>query len=415
MSGKFQSIYVAVWTKNAFHPAGMIVFDKSTRISGFKYLQNYDGPPLDPINLDYKKAGTRVFQVDSRYNVEMMHRVFEEGLPGRWGMDVMTASHPELKKMTSAEKMHWFGNRTVGGISFRIADTQTGENPSKGLDLLEKIRKDSVEFYMRQLPSIKDNLWGICSHGGMRPKTSFVDEEGGQWLVKFNTPVDGYDSGVVEHGFAVMAKDCDIDVVETKIVSLGKGDNALFVRRFDREAATRAHQISMFAMMNETKIRQPNEADYQDVVDIVRKASCRPVEDTKELYRRMLYNVATNNTDDHAKNFAMILTDEGYRLSPSYDVNPNPHPYPHAMSICGQANPVLNEKSAMEFADKFGVHRFDAMEILDKTLTVTRDWQRRLSAVGVQPQDIDFLKRSFAHGVDRKILEVTSRPSSRMG
>jgi len=43
-----------------------------------------------------------------------------------------------------------------------------------------------------------------------------------------------------------------------------------------------------------------------------------------ELWGRMAFSRLVGNTDDHLRNHGFLLTKDGWRLSPMFDVNPNP-------------------------------------------------------------------------------------------
>ncbi len=53
-------------------------------------------------------------------------------------------------------------------------------------------------------------------------------------------------------------------------------------------------------------------------------SGAEPEKDLKELWKRIVFNMAVSNTDDHLRNHGFILSKKGWRLSPLYDVNPVP-------------------------------------------------------------------------------------------
>ncbi|MBL4837118.1 MAG: HipA domain-containing protein [Kordiimonadaceae bacterium] len=111
-------------------------------------------------------------------------------------------------------------------------------------------------------------------------------------------------------------------VVEVEIGSLkGVAERALFVKRFDRLAdGTRLH-FEEFNQLLGQKSEDKYDGCYEDMAqfiltngDICLKAEC----DT--LFRRIMACIITGNTDAHLKNFAMMHTDSGLRLTPCYDL-----------------------------------------------------------------------------------------------
>ena len=61
------------------------------------------------------------------------------------------------------------------------------------------------------------------------------------------------------------------------------------------------------------------------MADFIKSNGARPKEDLVELWKRIVFNMAVSNTDDHLRNHAFILTKKGWILSPLYDVNPVPY------------------------------------------------------------------------------------------
>lgn len=400
-SSSVKHIYVALWQNGSFKPAGIIAFNKENNVSGFQYLSSYDGAPIDPINLNYQKTGTRMFKVDGRFNADMLHRVFQDHLPGAWGMSVLMGEFPELKQMTAAEQLHWFGSRTVGGMSCRVGDAEKREYPNTGFDRLMEIREKSIALAARKIAMIdnRKTWWGLCSHGGARPKTSFVDDNGDHWIVKFNQDFDGFNSARVEHALSLAANQSGLPSVETKVMTLPDGEDVLFIKRFDRSGndvtGSRAHQISLYSLLDESRIRQPNAGDYADLIRAVRLASSDPENDSRKMFHHMLFNVAVNNTDDHAKNFGMVLTSDGYRLSQAYDLTTNVHPYPHSTSIFGLARADLDERTVLALAGKAGIPADDAIDIREQIVAVLADFYSIAAKAGLSDADVAMIEKRF--------------------
>lgn len=405
-SNSQRNIYVSLWYKGTWLPTGVIVFDKERNLAGFAYVDKYNGPPIDPINLDYKRKGTKSFMVNSRVNVNLLHRVFSDSLPGAWGMSVLTAEYPALKTMTDAEKLAWFGSRTVGGISYRSGLDKGVEQPVKGIQHLDRIRSESIDFHMRKLMKIAGarTKWGLVSHGGARPKVAYEDDEGNHWIAKFNLQFDPYNSARVEHASLRMAEKAGLTVPETKVLKMPDGEEVLLVKRYDRHGDVRRHQISMFSMMNEELIKGHDQADYRDMFRIVELASCRPEEDKRLLFRHMLYNIGLNNTDDHAKNFSMILLDEGYRLSPSYDITPNVYDYPHTTSVFGVSYPDLSVAFIDVVARQVGIPHDEARQIRNQVSGLIRSWEGTFRMMGITDKEVRALSSRIK--VEREGVEL---------
>jgi serine/threonine-protein kinase HipA len=410
-----RNIYAALWHLGKWHAAGVIVFDKQRKLAGFSYFDNYTGPPLDPVNLNYVRAKTKSFAVNVNINQNMLHRVFSDALPGAWGMAVLMAEHPSLKTMNDAERLAWFGSRTVGGIMFRSGLEKAAEVPVKGMDHLEKIRAESVAFHMKKLMKIAGarTKWGLVSHGGARPKVAYEDEEGNHWIAKFNLQLDDYNNAAVENATLRLAHKAGLPVPDTKVIRTPTGEELVLIKRFDRHGEHRSHQISLFSMMDEAKIRSHDQADYMDFFKVIDLASADPVADKKIMFAQMMFNIGVNNTDDHAKNFSMILKDEGYRLSPCYDITPNTRDYPHTTSIFGNPRANMDPILLMGIEDKVGIPRWEAKQIFDRINVAVSHWKEAFVAAGVPMEDIKKLSEQM--NTSRKMNDLTFKKENLPG
>lgn len=401
--GKPREIVVAIHLNGSHRPCGKITFNSLVKAAAFTYLPDYDGPPLDPIHLNHHASRTRHFPVNPRTNSDLLHRVFVDYLPGPWGLHVLDREHPELRSMKAGEKLHWFGSRTVGSLAFFVKHP-VDETPIQGIDLLEEIRRRSVDLYIAKLSAIglgRVVTDGLTSHGGARPKCIFEDRHGGQWLAKFNIPSDAYNFARVEHASSLLARRCGIDAVETRCLEIEPGVDVLFVRRYDRTTERRPHRISAFAMMREEIVRAQHEGDYQMIFDVLEKISCDPRAQREELLRRLYFNVATNNTDDHLKNFEFLLDEQRHcwNLSPAYDLTVDPYPNQRVTSVFGLKKPSLSDALVDRIVKHVPIDRERALVIRDDLVAEVAQWPAVFAACGVPGAQIIKLQRSMDFGL----------------
>lgn len=416
--GKPRTIDVAIHLKGQYVPCGRIMFNSAANIAAFDYDEDYNGPPLDPINLNYKRTGQRRFMVNSRTSNDLLHRVFIDYLPGPWGLQVLQTEHPELKTMRAGEKLHWFGSRTVGSLAFFVQKIEE-EQPVQGIDLLEEIRRRSVNLFLSKIDSIgmgKAVMEGLTSHGGARPKCIFEDRQGGQWLTKFNVTSDSYNVARVEHACSVLAKQCGIDAVHTRCLEIEPGADVLFVRRYDRIGQTRPHRVSAFSMMREDIVRAQNEGDYAMLFELLDKICCDPIGQRDELLRRMMLNIALNNTDDHLKNFELLLDEQRncWTLSPAYDITVDPYPNPRVTAVFGMKRPSLSDETMNHIANRLDIDVGRVMAIRDQVHQAASKWAQTFEQCGVAPQHLSKLGKAFEYGLnlDREDLAVSSKTSA---
>lgn len=403
-------IYIAIWNKGEFEPAGIVYFNRQNGIGGFQYLDSYSGPPIDPVNLDYRTSkrnpsGNRNFVVRANENPDLLHRVFRGFLPAKWGGSVMAAEYPIMKTMCDAEKLYFLGARTVGGMSSRVVGVKTDqEKPVVEVDV-PMVMESSLAFYKKEIPKINlpNAKWGLASHGGARPKVSMIDESGGHWIVKFDLPVDGINAGRVEHALAVMARMVGIDIPDTRVITTNEGQEMFAIKRYDRDDNGRFFQTSMYSLMNSNLVRAMNDGDYKDMFDVLDVASNNPTDDKTELFRRMLFNVAVNNIDDHLENFSMILKDGNWQLSPAYDITLEPSGRIHTTSIFGMNEIDLHDDQLISrIASKVGVNPSDAISMRDSIVSVVQDWEPLFESLGVSQHDLELISGAFSSVTTKK-------------
>ncbi|WP_309680621.1 HipA domain-containing protein, partial [Polaromonas sp.] len=158
-----------------------------------------------------------------------------------------------------------------------------------------------------------------ASLGGARPK-SLIDIAGEAWLVKFSEGEE-IDTPLIEHATMTLACLCGVEVATTKALPVGAG-HAVAVRRFDRAGQARLHAVSAHVALRAAG----EDYGYPQLAQLLRRVA--PAElirsQQAQLFRRMVFNILMDNTDDHEKNHALLRQADGhYRLSPAFDVVPS--------------------------------------------------------------------------------------------
>lgn len=162
------------------------------------------------------------------------------------------------------------------------------------------------------------------SLGGARPKASVMDDKKQLYVAKFPSRKDLYDVGLWEHFAHLIAKSAGITCAETKVITAGSKYHTLLSRRFDRtEDGKRIHFASAMTMLGLTDGQNASTGNgYLDIVDFIVQSCCDVENNLQELYRRVAFNIAIGNSDDHFRNHGFLLTSKGWTLSPAYDLNP---------------------------------------------------------------------------------------------
>jgi serine/threonine-protein kinase HipA len=249
------------------------------------------------------------------------------------------------------------------------------------------------------------------SFGGAKPK-ALIDIGGVQWLIKFfdGEPID---VPLIEHASMTLAKLADITVAETQVVPLS-AENAIAVRRYDRDGARRIHCISAgTALRAQALAGQEPELGYPSLAQLLRRAGVtdgdQNLHDMRELFRRMVFNILIDNTDDHEKNHALQVvapTRQGrYRLTPAYDVLSTNSGQGYQEFIVGVDQRDSTLSNAMSQCELFGYTRVQAAAQVARVIKVVDGWREHFARCGVTDSDL----QSLAERIDGDPLLIQRR------
>ena len=193
--------------------------------------------------------------------------------------------------------------------------------------------------------------------GGCRPKCLWHDREGA-WLVKFRHTYDPKDIGRMEYKYNEVARKCGINVPDYKLL-----DGKYFAsKRFDIENGKRLHIATAGALLNES-ISNPK-LDYKVLLHLTGYLT-QDSQQVDEMFQRMVFNVLTDNKDDHVKNFSFICREGKWSLAPAYDLTLCKEGYhgEHATSANNKGNPDIEDMLAV--GESIRIPRRKGMEIIN--------------------------------------------------
>lgn len=228
------------------------------------------------------------------------------------------------------------------------------------------------------------------SAGGARPK-AIIKYDNADWIAKFPMGDDEYDVSAIEHASLVLAKQCGIEVAESKLLKVGK-QNILLVKRFDRHNQERIHFASARTMLLATGVKE-EEMSYADIAAIIRKYSSSPKNDCHEIFRRMVFNVLIENTDDHEKNHAFLFKDGAWKLSPAYDILPQLQGLGFQQLRIGRDGHESKIKNLLSEHDCFLLSKSDAKFIVAAIRNKMSSWRDIFLQSGVLSRDIELLQK----------------------
>jgi serine/threonine-protein kinase HipA len=237
---------------------------------------------------------------------------------------------------------------------------------------------------------------------GRRPAQGLVTLDGRQWVLKFAEPGDVVDTPLVEHAAMTLAAQAGMQVAPTRPVPLHKG-HAVAVQRFDRAGTRRLHALSAHVALKAAG----EKPGYPELAQLLRRKGVAEdglyAAQMRELFRRMVFNILIDNTDDHEKNHALLMADEAtgaLALSPAFDVLPSGQALGYQQMRVGQEGADATLANALSECRQFGLSRPQALAEVQRVCAVVDNWQAHFLAAGVSPADVD----SLAQQIDRPYL-----------
>jgi serine/threonine-protein kinase HipA len=234
------------------------------------------------------------------------------------------------------------------------------------------------------------------SLGGARPKASVFEKDGHLAIAKFPRKDDDINTVVWEAVALALAAKAGIAVPESRIETIS-GKPVLLVRRFDREGKQRIPFLSAMSMLGS----KDNEGrSYLEIVDALRQHGAAPKADMEALWRRLVFNILISNTDDHLRNHGFLYAgQEGWRLSPAYDLNPVPTDIkPRILSTAiNEDDNTASLALALEVAGYFELDDAAAREIAKQVGTAVSKWRDEAARHGLSKTEINRMASSFEH------------------
>jgi serine/threonine-protein kinase HipA len=343
-----------------------------------------------------------------------------DALPDAFGNALTTAylvsEGVPTRAITPLDRLAYLASRGLGALEFRPS---RGPRPRKAtaIDLSELVlaarsaligafdSEDGITESVRHLIAVGTSAGGARAKAvvAWNPATGEVrsgqvasDPGFDQWLLKLDgvgADLDlgqSTDYGRIEYAYSLMAKAAGIGMTACRLLEEG-GRAHFMTRRFDRlDDGSRVHTQSLCAL-GQLDFRLVGAHDYAQLFDVAERLGLGR-EARAEIFRRMVFNVAAANCDDHTKNFSFLLPVGGrWELTPAYDVTHahNPASYwtaQHLMAVNGQTQAITKSDLAM-VGDRFEVP--DATAIVGMVLDAVDSWSECADRAGVGPQAKD--------------------------
>lgn len=318
---------------------------------------------------------TRAIYGETERIYQKLPSFIADSLPDAWGNQLFEQWRRESKiserDVTPLEKLAFIGRRGMGALEF-VPEIDRGAASEqidiKALaDMAERIvaERENVRIAPDELLTIQSLISVGTSAGGRQPKGIIaINRETGEirsGQVEHETGYDYYimkfgdrarSTAELEQAYYEMATEAGISMMESRLMEVD-GTRHFLTKRFDRDETGKLHTQTLAAMM-------PEADSYEKLLMVCRKLGL-PEVDCQEVFRRMVFNILGNNTDDHNKNFTFVMNREvKWRLSPAYDMTyifdiggflPNRD---HCLMVAGKYRDVTLE-DVVSFAKENGI------------------------------------------------------------
>lgn len=331
--------------------------------------------------------------------------IFLDSSPDRWGRILMRRREAALARAEERSEKKMFetdyllgvydGHR-MGALRFKLEEDGPflNENelmaspPWASLRALEqvslKLEDDDVMDDPDYLKWLSMLIAPGASLGGARPKASITDNNGSLWIAKFPSRNDQGDIGgweIVTYELACLA---GIRMAESKALKFSSNHYTFLTKRFDRsDNGQRIHFASAMTMLGYKDGQDHSDgASYLELVNFIQNNGANVDQDLEQLWRRIVFSICVTNTDDHLRNHGFLLSNDGWVLSPAYDINPVETGVGLKLNISDDDN-SLDLNLAMEVSEFFRLSEKRAIEIKEEVLRAVSCWREVAAKHGI--------------------------------
>lgn len=409
-----QSLKVILWGEEI----GRLAWDNKRRMSYFIYNPAFlkkglnIAPWVAPV--DGVRGLTPIWGEEAKI-YQKLPAFVADSLPDAWGNQLFDLwrqqNHLSNADITPLDKLSFIGKRGMGALEFlpEISRERKAEKIDiKSLaNLAERIftERENARILPEESITMQSLLTVGTSAGGRQPKAIIaINRKNGEvrsgqisgledfdyFLIKFGN--SQYCSAELEMTYYELATMAGINMMPSELYHID-GNNHFMTKRFDRKDGKKIHTQTLAAI-------SPDTDSYEQLIVVCRKLHL-PEAECYEVFRRMVFNVLANNTDDHNKNFSFVMSEDGtWHLSPAYDITyifdsggflPNED---HCMYIRAKLRDITRD-DVIQFAKDNGIRRPDA--IIRDIVNVLKQFRAVASKYGVAEQWIGRVENTIVN------------------
>ena len=426
---------IKIWGKTV----GAIRWDDQQQLASFQYDKRYiaRGWDLSPIKMPLNN-GDRIYSFpELRKAKDEVISTFK-GLPGlladvlpdKYGNQLinlwLAQNGRPVNSMNPVEQLCFIGSRGMGALEFEPAHMNAADSVNsieiKSLvEIAQKMLSGRENFNVKlqnneEEKALSEILKIGTSAGGARAKAVIAyNKETGEvksgqanapegfehWLLKLDGVTDAqfgesYGYGRVEYAYYLMAKDCEIDIMESELLE-ENGRAHFMTKRFDRDSNNVKHHVQTWCGIQHFDFKDMYSFSYEQLFQTMRVLRLTYPE-AEQMFKRMVFNFMATNYDDHTKNFSFRLKQGGrWELSPAYDICYSYDPNniwvnQLTLSINGKRKDI-NTEDFMTVARANNIKK--AEQIIDQIQTVVKQWDMYATETNIRPDLATMIKRNL--------------------
>ena len=354
MVEKVDTALVRMWDRLV----GAVAWNEERGLATFEFDPDFldEGLDLAPLKMPWAQAR----RAQARFNFpglafetfRGMPGLLADALPDQFGNSIIDAwlarQGRTAESFSPVERLCYTGRRAMGALEFEPAvvgaldesvPVEVGELVVLARTMLDNRADLQANLHADTSEALLDIIRVGTSAGGGRPKAVIaVNDATGEvrsgqveapegfdhWILKFDGVRDsqlgepaGY--GRIEFAYHLMATACGIEMTTCRL--LEETDRAHFMtRRFDRPGGEAKLHLQSLCAMAHFDFNIAGAHSYEQAFQVMRELRL-PYPDAEQQFRRTVFNIIARNQDDHTKNIAFLMDQEGeWRLSPAFDV-----------------------------------------------------------------------------------------------
>lgn len=406
-------VEVEVWDTTV----GATVLDPGSGYYAFEYDPAWirRGIELSPLHLPLR-SGPHVFPSLPEQTFRRLPAMLADAVPDRFGNALidayMVSKGVQVGSITPLDRLAYIGRRGMGALEFKPPG---GPAPRAATayaigDLVREARSAMTGSFGTETDataSVRHLIEVGTSAGGARAKAVIAwnratgEIRGGQldarpgfehWLIKLDGVGPDQQLGAtgnygrVEYAYHLMAKAAGIDMTDSELIE--ENGRAHFVtRRFDRDGGNKVHAQTLCGMAH-LDFNQIGVHDYSQYLQTIRQLGLG-ADAERQAFRRIVFNVAAANCDDHTKNASFLLRSGGsWELAPAYDITHAYSPtgewtFQHLMSVNGKfAN--IAKADLLAVADRYEIA--GATAVIKDVSAAVDSWSEHAAIANVPPE-----------------------------